>query len=292
MTETIDLIDEQGNRVQVPRSEYATQMMTFARQNWENLEALRNLQMQLVQAGLFAEAYELANRNCELSNENVNDLYWRAASLAEMGQLDEAATAFAELQDDAAFAHDQSRAAVGLARVKAKQGNPQEAEELLEWAIETDPKNPGPLHSIYNYWSEQGTPESGIARLQKISDEQPQNAAPHRVLAHIALQSEDKDAVREHAHKAIERASSQDEIDETVAEMSWMLGSAGFPADIIQVVEPRRLTLRNAQSFLNLIQAYIDVDRKSDARALLQQLIDGAPPQMRTMLETRLKQIS
>lgn len=292
MTDIIDLVDEQGNRVQVPRAEYASQMMTHARQNWDNLEALRNMQMQLVQAGLPAEAYELANRSCELSNEHVNDLYWRATSLAEMGRLDEAATAFAELQDDAAFAHDQARAAVGLARVRAKQGNAEEAEQLLEWARKADPQNPGPLHSLYNYLSEQGAPEGGIERLLQIADEQPQSAAPYRVLAHLALQKEDKDAVREHAHKAIERAASRDEIDETVGEMSWMLGAAGFPEDIVKVVEPRRLTLRNPQCFLNLIQAYVDLDRKNDARALLQQLMDGAPPQMRSVLDARLKQIS
>jgi tetratricopeptide (TPR) repeat protein len=291
MSDMIDLVDENGKQIQMPREAYAAQVVTFARQHWDNLETLRHLIMQMVQVGLYAEALELVQRACELSNDSVHDMYWRAACRAEAGYHEEAAREFAEIQEDAAYPQDQARAAIGLARMKAKLGKHDEVEDLLNWAMDADPTGPAPLHSYYGFCAERGDAEKGLEKILQIARENPQNSAPYRVLAQISASKQDSEGVKENARRAAELASPE-ESDQVLADMSYLLGISGNPQEIVDLIEPRRLKVSNPQIFMNLVQAYVDLNRNEDARALLQQLISGAPPQVRSVLEAKLHEIA
>ncbi len=142
MTEMMDVIDQNGNRVRITRQDYSTQVMGAARQNWNNIQFFRQVTPQLLNEGFIDEALELAERACEISGGHIPDLYWKAAALAESGELDRAGDVFAEVQEDAAYPADQARAAMGLARVRTRQGREEEAVKLLEGAVTTDPENP------------------------------------------------------------------------------------------------------------------------------------------------------
>jgi len=169
MTEMMDVIDQNGNRVRITRTDYITQMMNVARQNWNNLQFFRQVAPQMLNDGFVDEALELAERACELSGGHIPDLYWKAAALAESGRLDEAATVFAEVQEDAAYPADQARAAMGLARVRARQQREEEAEHLLKWAVETDTDNPQYLVLLYGYFNERGRVDDGLAEVKKLA---------------------------------------------------------------------------------------------------------------------------
>lgn len=290
MDEMIEVYDENGKRIQIPRSEYVRQLMTVARANWDNLEFLRQLTVQFMQGGFAEQALELAEQSCKLSNEHVNDLYWRAAALAETGRLEDAEKAFAELQDDAAYAADQARAAVGQAQVKARMGKGEEAGKLLEWAIETDPQNPGPMLALLAFWSQQGQGEAAVAKIHQLAHSQPDNPAPFRALAQGAAAAGDKDGLKHCAEEIIKRTPA-DQLPEAYGELSWMLGQAQMPDEIIAMIEPQKNTINHPWALMNLAQAYVDTGRKDEARQLLQALAEQLPPPLRFEAEAKLKEL-
>lgn len=290
MEDTIEVFDQSGRRMQMPRSEFAKQMMAFARANWDQLDVLRPIILQFLQTGFAQEGLEIAQRTCELSNEHVNDIYWRAAAKADAGMLDQAAEEFGMLQEDAAYPADQARAAVGLARVKARQGDQDEAGRLLEWAIETDPKNPGPMIAMWSFWNEQGKGETGLAALNQLAHRFAENAAPHRALAHAAYREERKDDMLAHAGDAIQR-SSGDEREEVLAEMSWLLGQANLAEEIIKLLGPMANEIQHPHALLNLSKAYVDAGRKDEARELLKSMQERLPAELHPIIMAKLKEL-
>src|SRR5688572_1635423 len=117
MSDMMEVMDQQGRRFQVTRTEYSKQVMSAARQNWNSIEALRHFTVQMLSEGFFPEALQIADQACRVSNNHVPDMYWRASALAENGKLDEAGKVFEELIDDAAYPADIARSMIGLARV-------------------------------------------------------------------------------------------------------------------------------------------------------------------------------
>jgi tetratricopeptide (TPR) repeat protein len=287
----IEVLDEYGNPVQMPRVEYARQIMDYARAHWGELEALRPLIVQMLQGAFFAEALEFAQRTCELSSEHVNDLYWRAVSKAELGLLDQAAQEFEQLREDAAYPADQARAAVGEARVRAKLGQMEPAAHLLEEAVEIDPNNPAPMVSLYAFWHEQNQPETGMAKLQQMAHRYPTSAGPHRALAQRAVRDGDREAVLSHARAALAKAAPQQR-DEVVAEVTWLYGESKMPEEIVALLEPEIQSRLNPQALLNLAQAYIETEQLDKARALLERARGELPPELHPIIEMKLRQMN
>lgn len=287
----IEVLDEWGNPVRMPRSEYSRQIMEHARANWSDLESVRPLIVQMLQGAFFEEALELADRACELSNEHVNDLYWRAVAKAELGQLDQALQEFEQLRDDAAYAADQARAAVGEARVRARLGQPERAAQLYELAVELDPNNPGPLVSMYAFWHEQQQPETGMAKLRQMAERFPTATGPRRALAQRALRDGDTEAVLSHMQEAIRLASARQR-DEIVAEATYLYGEGKMPGQIISLLEPELMGGSiHPQALLNLAQAYIETGVGDKARQLLEMARAQMPPELHPIIEMKLQQL-
>lgn len=286
----LEVMDQQGNRLKITRGEYARQTMAAARQYWENIDAMRHFTVQFLQEGFPAQSLEVAERAAELSNGNVRDLYMRAVALTENGRLDEAATAFDELREDAAYPADVARAIAGLARVRARQGRTEEVEPLLHEAIDTDPDSPSPMVELFGFKSSQQQPQSAIDKIRSVAEKYQRSAGPHRAMAHIALSQGDKKTIGQAIRNALSRATDQEK-GELLAEATMLLGQSGQPQEIIALLEPERAQLNHPFALMNLAMAYAETGRKDDARALLTQLRDGAPPQLKPAIEARLQDL-
>lgn len=290
MSGMIEVLDEFGNPVQVPRDEYAQQIMGYTRANWDNVDAVRSVVVQMLQGAFYEQALELATRCCQLSNESVNDMYWRAVALAELGRLEAADKEFATIQEDAAYAADQARAAVGRARVQKNMGNIDRASELLNEATDIDPDNPGVLVALCGFWAEQGQPEKGLARLTEMADARPESAAPWRAMAQAAMRRKDDEALRKSVRRAVDLATSEQRA-EVLTEMSWVLGEGGLPEDVVSLLEPELSRPTNPQLLMNLAQAYSETGRKEDAVRLLERIRGQLPHELHPMVEMKLRQL-
>lgn len=290
MTDTIEVMDQNGNRVRIPRTEYSNQIMTIAKQQWDNLQFFRQIAPQMLQEGFVDEALELANRACEISGGHIPDMYWKAAALAESGLLDEAGDLFAEVQEDAAYAADQARAAVGLARVRARQQREKDAEDLLEWAVKTDPDNPQYLVIFYGYYNERNRADDGLARVRNLALNHQNKTSGLRALMQIAANRGEIDEARNLAEEALKTANDVDK-QNLFAEISWHYGQAKMPEAIISFLAPRIEEVKHPLAQMNLAQAYIDTGKKDNALSLLQAIDRQAPPDLKPMVAAKLREL-
>ena len=290
MDDMIELFDTEGRKIRIPKSEFVKQVTEFARANWENLDALRPLVAQLLQTGFPCEALELAERTCALSRGNVKDLFWRAACKAELGMLPQAEAGFSELKEDAAYPYDQAQAAVGLARVKQKLGDFEAASGLLEWAVDTDPENHGPMIALWSFWAEQGQPDAGVALINQMAHRFPQNPAPYRALAHVAFREGERDDLLTNGREAAARAVD-DEREEVLAEMSWFFNQSGMLQETVDLLAPILPEINHPHALMNLEHAYVDLGRKEDAKNVLQRMMKEFPPEMLPMLRAKLREL-
>ncbi len=291
MTEMMDVIDQSGNRLRITRTDYSEQVMDAARQNWNNIQFFRQVTPQLLNEGFVDEALELAERACELSGGHIPDLYWKAAALAESGELDRAGDVFAEVQEDAAYPADQARAAMGLARVRARQQREDEAEKLLEWAANTDPDNPQYLVLLYGFYNERNKADDGLERVKKLASKIKTKATGYRALMQIAASRSEIEEARRYADEALKMANDMEK-QSVLAEMSWHYGQAKMPEEIVTLLAPQIEEVKHPLALMNLVQAYIDTDRRENALKLLQALDKSAPPELKPMVEAKLKELN
>lgn len=291
MTEMMDVIDQNGNRVRITRRDYSEQVMGAARQNWNNIQFFRQVTPQLLNEGFVDEALELAERACVISGGHIPDLYWKAAALAESGELDRAGDVFAEVQEDAAYPADQARAAMGLARVRARQKREDEAEKLLEWAVNTDQENPQYLVLLYGFYNERNMADDGLERVKKLSAKIKTRATGWRALMQIAASRTEIDEARRYANEALKQANDMEK-QSVLAEMSWHYGQAKMPEEIVTLLAPQIEEVKHPLALMNLVQAYIDTGRRENALKLLHALDKSAPPELKPMVEAKLKELT
>ncbi len=287
----IEVMDQQGNKLKMTRGEYAQQSMSAARQWWENLDGMRHFTVQFLQEGFPAQSLEVAARAVELSKGNVRDLYMHAVALTETGRLDDAATAFDEIRDDAAYPADVARATAGLARVRARQERHDEAEALFMEAVDADPDSPGPMIELFAFLNSLGRPQVAKDKIHAISEKLPRAAAPHRALAQIAFSTGNKEGIGAAIREATSRAT-QAELGDVLAEATMLLGQSGQPQEVINLLEPHRREIEQPFALLNLAQAYAETGRTHEARNLLTTLSASAPPQLQPAIQERLSQLS
>lgn len=291
MTEMMDVIDQNGNRVRITRRDYSEHVMGAARQNWNNIQFFRQVTPQLLNEGFVDEALELAERACVISGGHIPDLYWKAAALAESGELDRAGDVFAEVQEDAAYPADQARAAMGLARVRARQKREDEAEKLLEWAVNTDQENPQYLVLLYGFYNERNMADDGLERVKKLSAKIKTRATGWRALMQIAASRTEIDEARRYANEALKQANDMEK-QSVLAEMSWHYGQAKMPEEIVTLLAPQIEEVKHPLALMNLVQAYIDTGRRENALKLLHALDKSAPPELKPMVEAKLKELT
>ncbi len=291
MTEMMDVVDQNGNRLRITRQDYASQVMAAARENWGNIQFFRQIAPQLLNEGFVDEALELAERACVISGGHIPDLYWKAAALAESGELDRAGDVFAEVQEDAAYPADQARAAMGLARVRARQGREDEAEKLLEWAVVTEPENPQYLVLLYGFFNERNQADDGLERVKKLASKHKSKVTGLRALMQIAASRSEITEARRYADEAFKQANDMEK-QSIFAEMSWHYGQAKMPEEIVKLLYPQIDEVKHPLALMNLVQAYIDTDRRENALKLLQALEKSAPPELKPMVDAKLKELT
>lgn len=290
MNDLMEVFDQAGNRLRIPRKEYINQVMTAARQNWNDINFFRQVTPQVLSSGFIDEALELANRACEISGGHIPDLYWRAAALAESGQLEEAATAFDEIREDAAYPADQARAALGFARTQAQLGKSDEAVKALKWAVETDTDNPQYLITLYNFYNENNQADDGLNTVKQLASQITDKATGYRALIQIAASRGEWDAIPQYTEQALKVADDRDK-QNTLAEVSWHYGQAGKAEEIVQLLAPKVQEVQHPLALMNLAQAYADTDRKENAIKLLEAILASAPDDMKPMVTAKLQEL-
>ena len=288
----MDVVDQQGKSHKITRSDYGVQLMNAARQNWNNIEALRQLGPQLLTDGFPKEALEVAEQAISLSSGHVPDLYWRAAALAENGRLDEAAAGFEEIIEDAAYPQDIARANLGLARVRAKQGRVDETIVLLDTAVDTDPATPQLLLAVYGYYNERNDPARGMDKVYRFIEKRPESAVGYRALAQIAASAGDKEELKRNVDEALSRAKTDPETQDLLAEVTYLYGQQGMAQDIVDLIEPRLQQVHQPYALMNLAQALVDMGRADHARQLLDAIKRASPPEMHVMIDQRLNSMT
>lgn len=287
----VTVMDQNGNPVQLTREEYAQQILNAAKENWDNIELLRQLAPQLLNDGFVPESLEIASRCCEISGGHIPDLYWRSAAQSESGLLDEAAAGFLEMQDDAAYPADQARAAMGLARVRAKQGNEEETESLLEWALNTDPDNPQYFILLFGYFNERQRPEEGLQKVHQYASKYQDKASAWRALMQIAVSQNDIENVKKFANEALVRAKTREKQD-LLAEISWHYGQSRQPFEIINLLEPQVQDIKHPFALMNLAQAYAETGRIDESLRLLHAIYNASPENIRPMVQQKIDEIT
>jgi len=291
MSEMMDVIDQAGNRLQITKDEYVRQIMQAAKSNWDNLEVLRQLAPQLLNDGFVEQSLEIAQRACEVSGGHIPDVYWRSAAQAESGRLEEAAAGFAEIQEDAAYPADVARAAIGLARVRARQGNNEEAEALINSAIEGDPENPQHQVLLYGFYNERGLADEGLQKIRELAEKSPEKTAGWRALMQIYASRKEINEIKRCATKALQTVSDRDEQD-LLAEITWHFGQAGAPQEIISLLEPRIQSVHHPMAIMNLAQAYKDIGRIEHSRNLLEATLKAVPDNLKPMVTQKLNELN
>jgi tetratricopeptide (TPR) repeat protein len=286
----IDVVDQNGNQLRITRADYSAQVMAAAKQNWTNLQFFRQVAPQMLNEGFIDEALELSERACELSGGHIPDMYWKAAALAESGDLDQAGAMFAEIQEDAAYPADQARAAMGLARVRARQNRPAETEQLLEWAAETDVTNPQYLILLYGFYNETNRADDGLARVKTLVNKNPTRASGWRALMQIAASRGEIDEARSYADKAMDLGPEQEK-QSVLAEISWHYGQAGMPEKIVELLAHQVQEVKHPLALMNLAQAFVDTGRQDKALKLLEALDQSVPPELKPMVQAKLAEV-
>lgn len=286
----MDVVDQNGNQLKITRADYSNQVMTAAKQNWDNIQFFRQVAPQMLNEGFVDEALELAERACELSGGHIPDLYWKAAALAESGEVDSAGKLFEEIQDDAAYPADQARAAMGLARVRARQNRGEDTQKLLEWAAETDVNNPQYLILLYGYFNETNRADDGLAHVKSLVEKNPTRGSGWRALMQIAASRQDLEGARNYADKALELGNEADK-QAVLAEISWHYGQAGKPDEIIKLLAPQINDIKHPLALLNLSQAYVDTGRPENALTLLEAMDKAAPAELKPTVQAKLAEV-
>jgi tetratricopeptide (TPR) repeat protein len=291
MDDMMDVVDQQGRQHRITRSQYGVQLMNAARQNWNNIEALRQLGPQLLTDGFPKEALEVAEQAIHLSSGHVPDLYWRAAALAENGRLDEAAVGFEEIIEDAAYPQDIARATLGLAKVRARQGRFDETVVLLDTAVDTDPTNPHILLAVYGFFNERSEASRGFDKVNRYIEKHPDSPVGYRALAHIAASAGEKEELKKNVHEALRRTTSEPEKQDLLAEVTYLFGQQHMPNEIIELLEPQMQQVHQPFALMNLAQALNDVGRADHARELLEAMKRASPAEMHPMIDQKLNQL-
>lgn len=290
MNDMMEVFDQAGNRVRVTRKEYITQVMNAARQNWNEINFFRQVTPQVLSGGFVDEALELANRACEISGGHIPDLYWRAAALAESGRLEEAAAAFEEVREDAAYPADQARAAMGLARTYGQMGKEKETVDMLTWAVKTDADNPQYLITLYNYYNDHNRADDGLTAVKNLGAQIDNKATGYRALLQIVGSRNEVDEIKKYTQEALAVADERDK-QNVLAEASWLYGQAGQAEEIVSLLAPQIQDVKHPLALMNLAQAYVDTNRKENAVKLLEAVLVSAPEDMKPMVSAKLNEL-
>jgi tetratricopeptide (TPR) repeat protein len=265
--ELVTVYDERGRELQIKRSDWVANVLAPALEKaWNDPRELNAQIVHALRDEFVDQVADAAEHLLAIDNESLDALIIAAVVRMERGDLDGADAA---LQRATAKHGESGVVLTNAAKVLDRRGNKAQARATLRRALDLDPNQENGLL----WWAAQAREERGeaayTAALKEIAAVK-DAWRPQLWLARRMLSSGDRDgalAAYEHvlAHAA--------DVPDVLMQVTGDLGNASALEDLLRVGAGRyKPEVHGPHAGLNIVQAYRQLGRTDEARALVRRL--------------------
>ena len=269
---TIRAFDEAGKEVQVPREEWAANVLpNMFQQAWDTPDHLYNLIINSLNDGFLTETAPAAEHLYQTDTIPARGACMWGIVLMQTGRLDEA--------EQVLTTHNQTHGEdasvlVNLAKLQATRGDIPQAEQTLIHALELEPNLDNGLGWYMAMQAEAATENPDAAARQALERiaAAPTSWRAQLWLARMELAASNLGNARALYAQALARAPRPLPPD-FLMQLSGDLGGAGHLHDLIQYTAPEfNPELHGLPVGNNLIKAFIDTNQPDNARIVVDAL--------------------
>ncbi|KAF0094125.1 MAG: hypothetical protein E1N59_2186 [Puniceicoccaceae bacterium 5H] len=276
---TVEVVDEFGRRLEVPRAEWRENiLLPNLKQHWNDPDELAGLIASACNDGFRADVIKASEHLCKIDPNHSRGANVWAMVLAQEGRLGEGCKVLQRKRRDHG---DDVQTIVNLGRLRLQQGKVEDAETLFQQAVQLDPNH---TDAILCRVARTKDPEAYKAGLRRIT-ELPGSWKAFLWLAEQLLQEREVDEALQCYREMLERAPDHLPGD-VLTKMGGDLGNVGCLIESIQFVAPYfKPEIHGVQVGNNLIKSYFDLGRLDEAKAVLEQLYASTPVALRNILK-------
>lgn len=280
----IEVLDEQGEEMMVPRDQYAEEVLPKQlAQADDDPEALYGVVRRALDEGFAEECLEAAERLREVDDNPERGATILGLTYWKLGRLDEAEQVYRDYVDE----HGESGIVVtNLAKIHAERGETDRAKEVLWEAIELAPN----LQNAVDMWvnlhcdgaEEEDVEQTYRSSLLEIAGLEEAWYA-RGLLAQFCLEHDEDERGLEYAREVAEMAGDEPGALMTV---TGPLGEHGFTEEMVEWFgEAFDPDVHNPYAGLNLARACVETDNEELGRALVEKLEDYPHSDVRESIE-------
>ena len=280
--DTIRAFDANGTEVQIPRADWATQVLpNMVREQWDNPDGLYAIILNSLNQGFLAEMVEPAERLYQTDPLPGRGVSMWSVVLMQSDRLEEAGQVIAKFLAEHG---DDGSVLVNLAQLQVMQGQKEESEKTLLHSLEVEPNLENGLGWYASLEGERGGPAAARAALERIAA-MPTSWRAQLWIAREELQAGDLERAKELYADALTRAPRPVPPD-FLMQMSGDLGTGGHLIDLINLTAPEyRPDVHGMPVGNNLLKAFVDTDNLDSADSLRRALLSLNRPDWRQALE-------
>jgi len=278
--ELITVYDMYGREMQITRADWRDKMfLPNLQSSWDDPDKLYTLILNGINDGMAEEVKGASARLLTIDPIRERSGTVRAIVFLKLGRLDDAEAVLRETMQKVG---ETGTLLTNLAKVEAERGDHDQAEATLWRAIEGDPN----LDNGLMWWAaiqrDRGGDEAYLAALQRVAA-LPGSWRAQLWLARSHLSNGDVDAARALYRQAL--ATKAFDADSLMM-ISGDLGNHGQLALMVELIAPvLDLKRHDPRAGLNLLQAYVQLDRVEDGEALLSRLYALDVPPLKQHLD-------
>ncbi len=265
----IQVYDQYGRKVHIARDQWRTNVLPAnLKSNWQDADALYDIIVQSLNDGFSGEVVEASRRLHEIDPQPMRGATILGIVLMKEGQLDEAEKI---LRNYISVHGEAGVVLTNLAKVHSERGDAEKSEKTLWHALELDPNLENAMEWYAAIYQERGGQKAYLDALERVAA-LPNSWRALLGLARHALSVKDLDQATMLYRKCLDRAPKPIPAD-VLMQISGDLGNAGYPQQIIPLVEPYfDLAHHGLLVGNNLIKAHLESGEINSAGEILQQL--------------------
>lgn len=274
--EMISVLDEQGERVLIPRDEYRVNVLAESfRVAHDDAENLNLAILNALRDGFVMESVAPAQRLYEIDADRERATVTLGVVLVRSGKLVEARLLLAKFLEDKP---DSSRVMSHLARVLGEMGERDAARDLLWKSLTIDPNQDEGL----DWWGEIHFESDGAQSFYRAMERAAQLPASWRPQIWLARRHLEQHEIKESLtlyHQVIEKAAGD---ARSLQMVSGDLVNNGYAAEVKALILPLYDAERHgAETGLNLIQACYELGDRATGLALCNAVEHFARPEQK-----------
>jgi tetratricopeptide (TPR) repeat protein len=265
--ELVTVYDERGRELKIKRSDWVTNVLAPALEKaWNDPQALNAQIVQGLRDEFVDQVADAAEHLVAIDHESQDALIIVAVVRMEMGDLDGADAA---LQRSVTKHGPSAVVLTNLAKVLDRRGDKEQSRATLRRALELDPNQENGLL----WWAARAREERGEAAyttaLKEIAVVEG-SWRPQLWLARRMLSSGDRAGALALYDHVLSRA---EDVPDVLMQVTGDLGNAGALEDLVRLGAPRyKPEVHGPHAGINIIQAYRQLGRIGEARALVRRL--------------------